>query len=448
MRRTRPALLLTLALFGAAPPGQTSSELIRLEQVLDRAQESKSTGKLPAERYDQFLIQFRVSLDKAWALSLKTPPETGAYARIQARLGSKENAVALIATALKQDPTDADLLLTSGELAAERKNFPSALAQANTILKREPGNARALALKRYSEGRVARSSDGKGPPLFPAEIDGVSPLEAPEVVAAGKQALARKNALKYLDLSVAALKMKDPSESLRFLSLAEACDPALVDIPMQQGIAYMDLKDPAKANPRFAQAEAMWAAEGNSQAALARKLKERSASSMISPRNIGDATQARPEPELIGASNPMGGLFHYLGRSEKPRRVQFSEVDTAGLRIASFPQMAEELSKPARDARVKIVSKRGWTTKGMQWPLLGRIQLVLRGNLTIHENCRWSFNGSLRAMDDFYNFEESDRGFVGETLTTIGRNIPGKHYPLEIRGFQAVNELGVKEACP
>lgn len=44
-----------------------------------------------------------------------------------------------------------------------------------------------------------------------------------------------------------------------------------------------------------------------------------------------------------------------------------------------------------------------------------------------------SFAGPLRAFDDHYDFNEDKRGIVGETLTTIGRALPGKEYNLEVR---------------
>jgi hypothetical protein len=83
-----------------------------------------------------------------------------------------------------------------------------------------------------------------------------------------------------MDQAMGRLKISDPREALRFLALAEVSDPASPDVPMQQGLAYMDLKVPGKALGRFTRAEAMWQAKGNANAALARAMKERAATEL------------------------------------------------------------------------------------------------------------------------------------------------------------------------
>ncbi|MEQ1920450.1 MAG: tetratricopeptide repeat protein, partial [Elusimicrobiota bacterium] len=246
------------------------SELARLEQVLSQAQQEKDQGQLKPERYQEFLVQFRASLTQAWSSSQRTPPDTAAYARIQARMGDSVQALALLGPAMKQDTKDADLRLTLGEVSCERKDYPAALAEANAVLASDPGNKRALALKYSSMGRVSGAS-ASSPPSKSEE--GGSIWNDSKIVEAGRRATGRRNAIHFMDQAMGRLKIDDPREALRFLALAEVSDPTSADVPMQQGLAYMGLKDPAKAIGRFGQAEAMWQAKGDGQAELARAMK-------------------------------------------------------------------------------------------------------------------------------------------------------------------------------
>lgn len=152
-------------------------------------------------------------------------------------------------------------------------------------------------------------------------------------------------------------------------------------------------------------------------------------------------------PKKLGASSFIRGFTHYLGRSAKPRRIEFKELDTSDVRAMDFPEVAAELDKPARNETIKIKSSRRWTAKGQQWLLVGTVRLTLRGDLTVRDDCRWEFYGALRSKDDYYDFDAAARGTIGEALTAIGRRMPGRDYDLEIRGFKVIEETGRIKNC-
>lgn len=298
-----PTLLLAFALLSASPgtaqdgsrppepqPALTAEteatkaapELARLDQVLTLAQEAKQQGRLAPERYEEFLKQFRGSLDTARTVTPPSPAASALYARILARLGEPQEAMAALTPALEQDPENPNLRVALGHVRYEEKDYPGALKEAEAVLKRDPTNKEALALKYFSQGRTSgaagTASIAPSQALPASGLEEASILHNPRIVEAGRRALARQSAISLTDKAMGRLKIDDPREALRFLALAEAIDPGFADVPMQQGLAYRDLKQHAPAVERFTQAEALWRAKATPRsvelAGLAGKLRE------------------------------------------------------------------------------------------------------------------------------------------------------------------------------
>ncbi len=336
------ALIQPLAWAGEAPaPTKTPSELGRLEQVLSQAQQEKDQGQLKPERYQEFLLQFRGSLDIAWSANARSAEDSATYARIIARLGDPAQALAVLGPALEQAPDDPDLRLASGEVRFEQKDYPAALAEANAVLAKDPGNRRALELKHFSKGRIsgAPASSPASPRSGPEE--GGSIWNDPRIVEAGRRATGRRNAIHFMDQAMSRLKISDPREALRFLALAEVSDPTSADVPMQQGLAYMDLKAPGKALGRFSQAEVMWQAKGHANAALARALKERAADELaVKPREAAPQRTPVQDPRrttwpLAGAAAgfALAGAVTLLLKKDEIERARRA-MDTGALIVA------------------------------------------------------------------------------------------------------------------
>jgi hypothetical protein len=128
--------------------------------------------------------------------------------------------------------------------------------------------------------------------------------------------------------------------------------------------------------------------------------------------------------------------------------MDFTKVDTTGISIAKFPDIAAELRKPAHDAQVPVETRMSWIVRGVQGLLIRDVRLTLKGTLRLYRDCRWAFHGSLSARFDRYDFNPGNRDLLAETLTTIGRKIPGKNYDIEFRGEKPISESGKKEPCP
>ena len=62
---------------------------------------------------------------------------------------------------------------------------------------------------------------------------------------------------------------------------------------------------------------------------------------------------------------------------------------------------------------------------------------------SMRKTCSWSFDGTFKSFDDYYDFNKSThRGWLAEILTALGRNTPGKSHWIEIRGEKPVKENG------
>ncbi|MDX1920964.1 MAG: lipid II-degrading bacteriocin [Candidatus Caenarcaniphilales bacterium] len=68
--------------------------------------------------------------------------------------------------------------------------------------------------------------------------------------------------------------------------------------------------------------------------------------------------------------------------------------------------------------------------------LFGNVTLKLKdGFLGVNPDGTWTVNANLAVWDDYYDFNKSNhRSALGESLTTIGRNTPGKNFYIQIRG--------------
>ncbi|MBI5247532.1 MAG: tetratricopeptide repeat protein [Elusimicrobia bacterium] len=294
---SQPALTAETEATKAAP------ELARLDQVLTLAQEAKQQGRLAPERYEGFLKQFRGSLDTARAVTPPSPAASALYARILARLGEPQEALATLTPALEQDPDNPNLRVALGHVRYEEKDYPAAHAEAEAVLKRDPTNKEALALKYFSRGRTSGVSGAAGiapSAALPASgLEEASILHNPRIVEAGRRALARQSAISLTDKAMGRLKIDDPREALRFLALAEAIDPGFADVPMQQGLAYRDLKQHATAVERFTQAEALWRAKATPRsvelAGLAGKLRESETAELNQNTKVVESPVSQPK---------------------------------------------------------------------------------------------------------------------------------------------------------
>ena len=135
-------------------------------------------------------------------------------------------------------------------------------------------------------------------------------------------------------------------------------------------------------------------------------------------------------------------LAHYRGGTGTALDMDFSEIPTALVLPTDFPAVKAATNSACFDGTMKIDDRTSFASL-MKWLTVGNITLRLQGTLMTKCDCSWSFSGYLKSFDDIYDFNASTHRYIlGETLTAIGRNIPGKPYDIRIRGAKSISQEG------
>jgi len=141
-------------------------------------------------------------------------------------------------------------------------------------------------------------------------------------------------------------------------------------------------------------------------------------------------------------------LEHYWGvdgMPGEPLDMAFDELyKTGSLDPTQFPKIWAEIGKKrCEDLSINIDDSIAFKTSGGQAFFLGTIGIKIFGTLRITKEGTWSFDGKYKGLTDQYDFDPGNRGFVGETLATIGRLFThGTRYFIRINGTQDVSRSG------
>ena len=158
-----------------------------------------------------------------------------------------------------------------------------------------------------------------------------------------------------------------------------------------------------------------------------------------------------PRPGLLGAPNggdtigPGEALDHFLDGTGTPMSMPFSEVDTSFLTPLDFDCVWSFIQDCHWPDSYWVSGTRVIATEGRQQYFLGHITVQLDGWITYLGGCNWSFDGTMWAHDDTYDFNAAMRSRVGETLTAIGRWLfsgNGKPFTISFTGSKPLTGSG------
>jgi hypothetical protein len=145
--------------------------------------------------------------------------------------------------------------------------------------------------------------------------------------------------------------------------------------------------------------------------------------------------------------SPVGAFAHYKLGSGKPLTYDFNRINTEGVRPSSFSDVKAAMSS-GKPGAVTVDAKLAYQVPGAAGLTLGSITLRAQGTVTTYcvDSCVSSFEGTLKAYDDTYDFDKSThRSQTGEALTTVGRKAGGTPYQIEIKGERTISELSDTE---
>ena len=128
-----------------------------------------------------------------------------------------------------------------------------------------------------------------------------------------------------------------------------------------------------------------------------------------------------------------------------PMSMPFSEVDTSWLTPTEFECVRSFIQDCHYPDDYWVSGTRVIATKGRQQYFLGHVTIQLDGWITYLGNCNWTFDGTIWAHDDTYDFNAAMRNRVGETLTAIGRWLfsgNGKPFTISFTGSKPLTGSG------
>ena len=160
-----------------------------------------------------------------------------------------------------------------------------------------------------------------------------------------------------------------------------------------------------------------------------------------------------PRRMLLGAPADNGyegmsfwdAVMHYLYGEGTPKWMPFSEIDTSWLTPTEFECVRSFISCCHEPGGYPISGTRVIPNDGPKQLFLGDITIRLDGTITYTGNCNWTFDGTMRALPDTYNFNKARRGIVGEGLTALGRLLFSAHgtpFQIEFIGTKPLTGSG------
>ncbi|EXF92034.1 ferredoxin [Pseudomonas fluorescens HK44] len=151
-------------------------------------------------------------------------------------------------------------------------------------------------------------------------------------------------------------------------------------------------------------------------------------------------------PELSGGTfTPVKAFTHYLWGDGSKLSVNINNIGL-NIRAHEIPLLANTIASTREAGSYRLSDpKVAYDTRhdsAITAAYLGRITLKAEGDFTRHTNGSWTFDGVLNAYNDIYDFNESNRSTLLETLTSAGRVLSGTSYEIEIPGEYRIHLSG------
>ena len=145
---------------------------------------------------------------------------------------------------------------------------------------------------------------------------------------------------------------------------------------------------------------------------------------------------------LYGWSDVTAAYAHYCDGSGTAWTTSFGSINWGDLDQRIEQYLIGRMGGSCVARIIPINTVIAAQTKGADAVIIGRHGVRVSGQIAINCDCTWSFNGVKKSDQgrDLYNFNPSNRSFIPETMTTIGRNICNgvQNFYININGQQNV----------
>lgn len=145
---------------------------------------------------------------------------------------------------------------------------------------------------------------------------------------------------------------------------------------------------------------------------------------------------------------PLRALAHYLFGNGEQMRVNLADLDLnvtpdeinvgGGVTLDSMLTSGDYVG--TRNITVEHFGYDTYNDDASTGLTLGNVTLKLEGEVSRFDDGSWTFDGEIRAYNDFYDFNPSGhRAFWAEIITEITNQLPGTSYGISIDGALSVN---------
>jgi RHS repeat-associated protein len=144
---------------------------------------------------------------------------------------------------------------------------------------------------------------------------------------------------------------------------------------------------------------------------------------------------------------------HYCDGSGTDRTTSFNSINWGDTSNRVLAHVMALIGQSCAERSIPVSFNLGAQTAGADQFIIGRHVVKTGGTISVHCDCTWSFTGNLSSAlgYDPFDFDASNRGFVGETLTWIGgHRCPnsGKAFNIYLPGQQSLSSSGTVNGTP
>ena len=144
---------------------------------------------------------------------------------------------------------------------------------------------------------------------------------------------------------------------------------------------------------------------------------------------------------LYGYGDVMPMWNHYCDGTGTDRSTSFDSINWGDTESRAVARVIALIGQSCAERSIPVGFNINAQTAGADAYIIGRHVVKVGGSVDVHCDCTWSFKGSL----------SSNRGFIGESLTCIGRQRcpnSGKPFNIHLPGQQAATANGAVSGAP
>ncbi|MDD0837950.1 lipid II-degrading bacteriocin [Curvibacter sp. HBC61] len=150
---------------------------------------------------------------------------------------------------------------------------------------------------------------------------------------------------------------------------------------------------------------------------------------------------------LFSLSDVSDAWGHYCDGSGTDWSTSFSSLNWGDTEASISVKIKNLVGGSCKDATIPVEFTSEGQTGGADAWIVGRHSVKTKGAIQLSRDCTWKFSGDLSSARGYdpYDFDKSNRGFIAETATAVGRascKTKAKSFKILITGSKAISLSG------